>query len=78
MQMIWGALLTPDLASAPYLVFVHENERNSPANYKGLNPKVFQYSLGSLNEGAQGVCRLRFYEGHPIYVVWGAPDPKPK
>ena len=73
-QIIWGCLLTPDLSKAPFFDFIRSTEHNAPARYKGTNPAVFRYALDLLQDGQQGLCRMQFYEGHPVYVVWDAAD----
>jgi len=39
-------------------------------NYEGANPRVFQYAFDSRTIGKTSMCRLRFYEGDPIWITW--------
>ncbi len=73
-QVIWGCLFTADLSNAPFFDFIRRTEQRAPARYKGSNPEVFRYALDLFLEGQQGLCRMQFYEGHPVYVVWDATD----
>jgi hypothetical protein len=41
-----------------------------PANYEGGNPRVFQYAFNVGTSGKTSMCRLRFYEGDPIWIMW--------
>ena len=68
--VVWGALLTEDHSKAPYFEVIRRGERTLPPMRRGTNPKVFRYDFHESDEGTVGLCRLRFYEGHPIYVTW--------
>jgi len=41
-----------------------------PENYEGANPRVFQYAFDRRTLGKTSMCRLRFYEGDPIWITW--------
>jgi hypothetical protein len=71
-QIIWGALFTPDLSKTPFFDFIRNTEQRTPARYKGSNPEIFRYALDLFHDGREGLCRMQFYEGHPVYVVWDA------
>ena len=45
-------------------------EQNLPPVANGANPEIFQYRFDLLPGGQQQMCRLRFYEGVPVYAVW--------
>jgi hypothetical protein len=70
-----ASLATPDLRDAPYFDFVRETEQKLPDDYKGSNPEIFRYALHVQDGSPIGLCRMRFYEGHPIYGVWGGENP---
>jgi hypothetical protein len=70
LAVAWGALLSDDLTEAPFLEIVRYWEQALPPMQRGTNPKVFQYDFHEFNNQTSALCRLRFYEGHPIYVVW--------
>lgn len=64
----WGALLTPQLSTSPLFDLIRKNERALPPMRHGANLTVFKYDFHFGEQG--GLCRLSFYEGHPIHVVW--------
>ena len=70
LTVVWGALLTKDRSEAPFLEMIRRREQSLPPMGCGSNPQVFQYDLQDSNDGSGSFCRLRFYEGHPIYVIW--------
>jgi hypothetical protein len=41
-----------------------------PPNYVGSNPRIFQYAFDKAKSGKTSICRLRFYEVHPICISW--------
>jgi len=66
----WGQMLTENYSKAPFLENIGNAERELPANYVGVNPRVFQYAFNISKSGKTSMCRLRFYEGHPICITW--------
>ena len=66
----WGQMLTENYSKAPFLEAICRADREYPATYVGPNPRVFQYAFGISKSGNTSFCRLRFYEGHPIYTTW--------
>lgn len=70
LTVAWAALLSSDLSQAPFLEFIHGWERRFPPMDRGSNPSIFKYAFHEFRAGASRLCRLRFYEGHPIYVGW--------
>jgi hypothetical protein len=66
----WGQMLTENYSKAPFREIIGNAERELPANYAGTNPRVFQYAFNTSKSGKTSMCRLRFYEGHPICVTW--------
>lgn len=70
LTVVWGALLTSDRSEAPFFDFIRNAERRYPPMKRGSNPRVFRYDFHYANFESPGLCRLRFYEGHPIYVAW--------
>ena len=77
LTVVWGALLSRDLSKAPYFEIIKRGEQTLPPMRRGSNPKVFQYDFHESNAWTGALCRLRFYEGHPIYVVWDDVCPTP-
>jgi hypothetical protein len=71
LQVYWGAMLTENYSEAPFLNVLRKGEQMLPPSYTGSNPQVFQYAFDVSKTGSRSLCRLRFYEGHPIYVLWG-------
>jgi hypothetical protein len=49
---------------------IRKAESQLPSNYRGANPKVFQYAFNKSMTGKTWICQLRFYEGHPISISW--------
>jgi hypothetical protein len=72
LQVVWGVLMTSDLQASPYYDLIQRGEEALPPINRGANPRVFQYRFEK-PDAQYGVCRLRFYDGHPIYIVWFAP-----
>lgn len=66
----WAPMLIHDFSKAPFLEPIRNCERTIPASYVGANPKVFQYAFNRSTSGGTVLCRLRFYEGHPVYATW--------
>lgn len=73
LTVVWGALLNREHTKAPYLELIRRIEQTLPPIRRGTNPKVFLYDFPELELHTDGLCRLRFYEGHPIYVTWRMP-----
>lgn len=72
LEFMWSALRQPSTLYAPFEEFIRQTEAKLRKDYKGENPKVFTYALECLEEGQHGICRMRFYEGPPIYALWSA------
>ncbi len=66
----WGQMLTENYSKAPFLETIGKAEQELPANFVGANPSVFQYAFNTSKSGKTSMCRLRFYEGHPICITW--------
>lgn len=66
----WAHMLTEDYSGAPFSATIRRAERECPETCLGANPRVFQYAFGRSKTGKTFFCRLRFYEGQPIYVTW--------
>ncbi|MEO5803341.1 MAG: hypothetical protein ABIR24_07400 [Verrucomicrobiota bacterium] len=66
----WTQMLTTNYSKAPFLESIRRAEQEYSANCSGMNPRVFQYRFGISKTGKISFCRLRFYEGHPIYATW--------
>jgi len=65
----WAALRKPDLSTQNSDELIRIGN-SLPPMQKGRYPEIFQYDFNY--EGNAGLCRLRIYEGHPIYVCWNA------
>lgn len=70
LDVVWGALLNRTRTEAPHLELVRRGEQTLPPMQRGSNPKVFRYDFQEPELAPGGLCRLQFYEGHPIYVIW--------
>jgi hypothetical protein len=66
----WGALLISDYTKAPFLEIIQKWEGRLPPIRRGADPTIFRYDFHEFRGGLSRLCRLRFYEGHPIYVGW--------
>jgi hypothetical protein len=75
LDFMWSALHYPSSLESPFAAITRQSEERHPADYKGANPEVFAYAFNLVEEGEEtkGLCRLRFYDGPPIYVLLGAP-----
>ena len=71
-----AAFCTSDLRAAPHLAYIRETERKLPDDYRGANQRAFRYALHYQDDSC-GLCRMRFYDGHPIYGVWGGRGLRP-
>jgi hypothetical protein len=63
-------MLMENYSKAPFLEAIGKAEQQLSANYDGANPRVFQYAFNTSKSGDISMCRLRFYEGHPICITW--------
>ncbi len=66
----WGPLFPPDFTKPPFFEPIRRAEQALPPMRRGTNPKVFIYDFDYSPGHTTGFCRLRFYEGYPIWVVW--------
>jgi hypothetical protein len=69
LRIAWGVLIY-DEKIAPYFKLIQNAESQIHGGYKGDNPRVFQYSIQYSESRTKRLCRMRFYEGHPIYAIW--------
>lgn len=70
LRVAWSPLMTSDLSETPFLKIIQAGENYYPPMRFGDNKEVFQFDFHSSNDSSLGLCRLRFYEGHPFYVTW--------
>jgi hypothetical protein len=70
LRVSWGMFFTDNYSSTPFLDILRKGEQMLPLSYIGSNPQVFQYAFDDSKSGNTSLCRLRFYEGHPIYILW--------
>jgi hypothetical protein len=70
LRVAWAHILTENYSKAPFFEVIRKAEQELPANYVGSNPGVFQYAFNTSKSGKTSMCRLRFYEGHPICITW--------
>ena len=69
--VVWPALKERRRLTEPaYYHLVRAWDRGLPPLDRGANPRVFQYRFDYHPDGTYGMCRMRFYEGTPIYVLW--------
>ena len=67
----WGQMRTENHSITTVLQTIRNAESQlPPPNYEGANPKVFQYAFDTSKSEKTSLCRLRFYEGHPICISW--------
>lgn len=66
----WAALRARNLDESEVSAFMHRIENFAPARYRSPEPRVFKYSFESNPHDTLALCRLRFYDGLPIYVIW--------
>lgn len=71
LRVYWGQMRT-ETFSAPFLDVLSKGEQRLSPHYVGTNPQVFQYAFDISSKSGTSLCRLRFYEGHPIYILWKA------
>src|SRR4029453_13441955 len=76
LEFMWSALRLPSSLHAPFEQFIRQTDATLRKDFVGANPKVFVYALETLEEGKHGICRMRFYEGPPIYAVWSSHPPR--
>ena len=78
MQVFWPLLRNDEGEFSPEFMALHEwAEQNLPPAASGANPAIFQYRFDPLPGGQQQMCRLRFYEGVPVYAVWNMENAAP-
>jgi hypothetical protein len=70
LTVVWGALLTPDRSRAPFLSAIRAWQKRLRPIDRGANPEIFRYAFDQFSGGESHLCRLQFYEGHPIYIGW--------
>ena len=72
LSVVWGAFRTQDRQSLPFLGPTLEAQKQFGPLSKGDHPRIFQYGFNDTvsRKQAHCVCRLRFFEGIPICVVW--------
>ena len=71
--IVWGLFRnTSNISSLPLLPSIKAAERQFGPLTKGAHPRIFQYDFGETTERRKSyfVCRLRFYESLPIYILW--------
>ena len=73
LTIAWAALMTQNCARAPFLELIRRWEGRLPPMRHGANPAIFRYDFHQFKGGSSWLCRLRFYEGHPIYATWRVP-----
>lgn len=66
----WEQMMTEDYSRAPFVRAIRLAEHVHNFALEGDNPRVFQYAFGKSKDRRTSFCRLRFYEGYPIYVTW--------
>ena len=66
----WEQMRTENYSKMPFLESIGNAEQELPANYVGANPRIFQYAFNISKSRKSSMCRLRFYEGRPIYITW--------
>lgn len=66
----WQPMLINNYSKALFFEAISRAECECPLVCQGANPRVFQYGFGKSGTGKTSFCRLRFYEGYPIYVTW--------
>jgi hypothetical protein len=70
LRVYWAQMLAKNFSEAPFLEVLSKGEQILPQTYKGSNSRVFQYALDVSKTGVTSLCRLRFYKGHPIFILW--------
>lgn len=68
-EVIWAAQMTSDLSEAPYFDVIAKWEAIFPPINRGSNPKIFLYDFPELVDDRHELCRMRFFEGMPVYVL---------
>jgi hypothetical protein len=75
MKVFWPLLRNDEGAFSPEFMALHDGaEKSLPPPAGGANPEIFQYRIDLLPGGQQQMCRMRFYEGVPVYGVWSVKD----
>ena len=70
LEVVWGALVHANLSEAPFKAIIDKWEPMLTNDYIGTNKIVFQYAFHYFGGQSNWLCRLRFYEGPPIYILW--------
>ena len=73
LDVMWSVLRFSSSLEAPFLPLIQKWEALLPPTYIGENPRVFQYAIHYFQGTGHWVCRMRFYEGPPLYVHWVEP-----
>ena len=67
----WPALkYSQELVEPEWYSLIRLWDQNLPALDRGANPKVFRYRFDYPADEKHGLCRMSFYEGTSIYVLW--------
>ena len=69
--IVWTALKhSKGLTEPPEYGLVRLWDKTLPPLDRGDNPRVFRYRFDYPPDGKHGLCRMSFYEGTPIFVLW--------
>ena len=76
-RVAWGPYLLGEPAEAPFLDIVENAQHRLPPIDRGSNPEVFTYAIDRSTCSATWLCRLRFFQGHPVCIVWHEREASP-
>lgn len=76
----WRNFWNRDGSRNPLFDFLVRTEHRWPGDYKGAQPKIFQYDFHRAVHRRRWfwICRMKFFEGPPVCAVWTGRLPKPK
>lgn len=78
LQVIWAGLLTRDMTRRPFMKPTISAHLAFGPVRSGRHPQIFQYDFNDTVSKRKPyvICRLRFFEGIPICVMWDGNTPR--
>ncbi|CAA6678059.1 Unannotated [Lentimonas sp. CC4] len=69
-RVAWAPLGDANSGRMPYLEKLEYTERHFGDTPDRKNGEIFQYDWKTSPDKTLNICRLKFYQGLPIYAIW--------